>query len=338
MKYFNYLFLLTFIFFACKPEKKTPPKKIKPTLTVTTEKVQPKAIEQDHRIDLDLILSIGNNDYEAIFDNGHLQLCCYSDFTDPHEALPHLKYKKSFELYTNDNTIDTVWVYQSKHSYFKTYHNRHPEVNSVHLVAGVINANEDIDLEKVRIGMNKLVFLEQFFKPTALLNEIKKLTVIESELGEAQMTFKFENYQLKTIIFDSDYDWIDKQLTSKTKNIALLFNPKKDFTLIPNDSSNSPCVDSTFEKKVTWTLTPKEIRRVFKNAKPINGSEWHHLFGHFPCSVEGKLLQNESIYGYAINSGGWFYIHASDTTLIYGNFNKELDSLFLGSAWTDDKE
>ena len=338
MKYINYLFFLTLFFLACKPEKKLPPKKIEHTLTITTEKAQPKVIKQDHRIDLNLILSTGNNDYEAIFDNSELQLCCYSDIIDPHGALPHLKYKKSFELYTNDNKIDTVWVYQSKHSYFKTYHNRHPEVNSVHLVAGVINADEDIDLEKVRIGMNKIAFLEQFFKPAALLKEINKLTIIENEMGEAQMSFKFENDQLKTIIIDSDYDWIDKQLTSNTKNKALLFNPKKDFTLIPNDPSNSPCVDSTFEKKVTWTLTPEEIRRVFKNAKPINGPEWHHLFGHYSCSVEGKLLQNESIYGYSINSGGWFNIHASDTTLIYGNFNKALDSLFLGSAWTDDNE
>lgn len=85
-------------------------------------------------------------------------------------------------------------------------------MNRIVLVYGEILGEKDIDDKRVEIGLNKIKFLEQFFKPSKILDKVNQFSISEDELGNTETIFKFEDDKLKVIIFNSSYDWINKKL------------------------------------------------------------------------------------------------------------------------------
>ena len=127
------------------------------------------------------------------------------------------------------------------------------------------------------------------------------------------------------------------------ENEIEIFDQNEIFKLTKVLKSNDyPSSDKDTTICIGWTLTESAIEQIIKDSKPISGPEWHHQFGHFPCRIHGKLLQDSKEYEFSINSGSWLTVSSTDTTLIFGSFKEENNRYFLSSAWTvedmDEKE
>jgi hypothetical protein len=85
-----------------------------------------------------------------------------------------------------------------------------------------------------------------------------------------------------------------------------------------------------------WDLDKVQITNIIKGSNPITGPEWHYQFDHLPCSINGKIIQNEQEYEYSINGGAWFMIHVKDTSFIFGSFSTENDKYFLSEPWVEE--
>ncbi|MFN3195686.1 MAG: hypothetical protein ACE364_07060 [Chlorobiota bacterium] len=124
-------------------------------------------------------------------------------------------------------------------------------------------------------------------------------------------------------------------LQTTMKNQTVIFDSNKDFEVLELVKSNDyPSSDNDTSACINWTLDKIEIEKIIQESRPINGSEWHHLFGHYPCVIQGVILQGSTEYKYSINSGAWFTIDSPDTTLVFGSFNEENNKFFLDSAWS----
>jgi len=74
--------------------------------------------------------------------------------------------------------------------------------------------------------------------------------------------------------------------------ISAVFKPKENFKVV----NYNKVIDEQIKDVDTlscnqWKLNSLDIEKVIKESKPISGYEWHHLYGHFTCEYEGKLLQ-----------------------------------------------
>ena len=210
MKHFSILLLIILNLSSCKTDKKQTESN-KRNDSESQNEVE-SIIISDDRLDLDEILSSDENDYITSFTDGTLSMCCYDEIIDLSESLIRSNFKKEIETYNSEDKIDTVFVYKSKKSFFKEYYNNHPKVDRMNLVYGEILDEKDLDDKRAEIGLSKIKFLQQFFKPTEILNELEQFSISEDELGEAETIFKFEDDKLKVIIFNSSYDWINKKL------------------------------------------------------------------------------------------------------------------------------
>lgn len=85
-----------------------------------------------------------------------------------------------------------------------------------------------------------------------------------------------------------------------------------------------------------WLLMKADISTIMEYMQPIRGEEWHHLFGHYPCSLEGQVGQNGFVYHLSINGGGWLAVQGSDTVLYFGIFEEEMRKYFIDIAWNED--
>jgi len=175
----------------------------------TIEKIE--SIASDKRINLDSILNQKHNDYLASVDDSTLSLCCY-EVLDIIKSIDLRKFKKTTEVYDLENQKKTVDVFYLGESFLKEYYNNHPEVMHKDLICGKIDNNDLITNSKIQIGMNKTDLLQMIFQPTEIFEKINRLDIYENELGESFTSYIFENNKLKEITFDSDYDWIDKEL------------------------------------------------------------------------------------------------------------------------------
>lgn len=117
----------------------------------------------------------------------------------------------------------------------------------------------------------------------------------------------------------------------------LKFNVKDDVEIISKLTSNnysSSSMDTTICED--WSLSDTQIKTIIKGSQSITGPEWHHQFDHLPCSISGKIIQNEQEYEYSINGGAWFMIHVKDTSFIFGSFNTENNKYFLSEPWVEE--
>ena len=207
------------VFTSCNQKKKTEntiskvvhseSKITRPNQSQTENNIYEK---QDVRINLDETLKDEQNDYLASLSNGVLDLCCY-DLIDVSESVNYSKFTEGIEIYNStENKTDTINLYKFKGSYLKKYFNKNPRVQKLDLVSGKITDNSILYGSTIKIGMNKNELLELIFKPSNLFKIVNQLTISENELGEAFTIYKFENEKLKEILFDSTYEWIDKDL------------------------------------------------------------------------------------------------------------------------------
>ena len=160
---------------------------------------------------------------------------------------------------------------------------------------------------------------------------------IAGRCNEITMFFSKGGYETQKIIFpNNSTDTILLQPT--TKQQTALFDFGKGFEILELEKANDyPSSDKDTTACINWTLDKLDIERIIKQSKPISGPEWHHLFGHYPCRIHGKLLQDSNEFEYSINSGAWFTVSSPDTTLMFGSFKEENKKYFLDSAWTEEE-
>lgn len=117
----------------------------------------------------------------------------------------------------------------------------------------------------------------------------------------------------------------------KTADNFELLNNKKTIDTESSETDTTACTN--------WTLTTNEIQTIIKDSEIISGPDWHHLFGHLPCSIKGQLKQNGTTFDFQINSGSWMTIACGDSTIFLGSFKTENEHLFMSTAMKegDDK-
>ncbi len=179
--------------------------------TSSDEFIVNKHVDSDSRIEIKSELNEKHNDYLASFDNTELSICCYQ-LLDISKHIDYEKCTKTIEEYESENNIKHVDIYIFENSFLKKFYNKHPEVMHEDIVCGRIVDNNLISNSKIKIGMTKSSLLETIFQPTEFFEQISILTVYENELGESHTSYRFDNDKLVEIVFDSDYDWIDKEL------------------------------------------------------------------------------------------------------------------------------
>ncbi len=84
-----------------------------------------------------------------------------------------------------------------------------------------------------------------------------------------------------------------------------------------------------------WEIPIVKLSKIITDCKNIDGVLWHHLFDVLPCVIKGELIQNSQQYQFEVNGGSWLYIRSSDTTLIFGSFNRENEKYFLLAAYKE---
>jgi hypothetical protein len=179
--------------------------------TLSEKLVVKKQVDNDSRIDIESVLKDKHNEYLASFKNSKLSLCCYQ-LLDITKHIDYSAFTKTVEKYESENTIKQVDIYRFESSFLKKFYNKHPNVMHEDLVFGRIVDNNLIPNSKIKIGMTESSLLEILFQPTDFFKQIDTLTVYENELGESHTLFIFDNDSLVEILFDSDYDWINKEL------------------------------------------------------------------------------------------------------------------------------
>ena len=115
-----------------------------------------------------------------------------------------------------------------------------------------------------------------------------------------------------------------------------VFDINKDFEINTLEkSSNYPSSDTDTLACSKWNLSKTQIKKIILESIPINGFEWHHLFGHFPCQIHGKILQDSTEFEYYVNAGAWLKISSTDSTITLGSFKDENDQFFIDGAWKE---
>ena len=169
-----------------------------------------KVLKTDGKLDLDSLIHIHNNQYLLSLSGGEVQLC-YGYRFDLHVKDYNI-FTKRTEKYNNGKSDQVVTVYIFENSFLKEYFNKDPDVNRLDIVYGRILSDKISLTEGVRVGMSKNAMLLKIFKPSDLFDSINKLTIYEDERGEYWTSIIFKDNRLAEVIFDSDYDWIDKKL------------------------------------------------------------------------------------------------------------------------------
>jgi len=171
-------------------------------------------------------------------------------------------------------------------------------------------------------------------KTMTMKNGSYEIYGIKGKCKEITMFFTKDGYETQKVTFlNNSTDTILLQPTPKQQIVKFDFN--KDFEIIElNKSNDYPSSDTDTTVCIKWSLNKFEIEKIIKESKSISGPEWNHLFGHYPCRIYGKLLQNSTEFDYSINSGAWSTVSSSDTILRFGSFKKVNNKYFLDSAWT----
>jgi hypothetical protein len=136
---------------------------------------------------------------------------------------------------------------------------------------------------------------------------------------------------MDSIILKADQDISDDRMDGFFDNLNTfeILDIKK--------NSNYPSSDNDTTQCLSWTLSISDIKIIIKDSRQINGPEWHHLFGHFPCDIKGHLKQNNEDFEFHINAGSWLTVNSKDTSIYYGSFDPKYKHLFLGQPW-DEKD
>ncbi len=168
----------------------------------------------NHKLDLDSLINVWPNQYLLTFKNSDLDICYIKQFEL--KVQDYSLFAKSLETYTriSEDEIDTLTadVYTYKESYLKEYFNDHPDVKQIDIAYGKI-VNEKILLTHgIRVGMAKDSILNKIFKSTNTFDSVSKLTIYKDEFGDDWVILNFAENKLSEVIFDSFFNWIEKDL------------------------------------------------------------------------------------------------------------------------------
>lgn len=135
-----------------------------------------------------------------------------------------------------------------------------------------------------------------------------------------------------TIISNNESDSIIDPSIKKihfknSNNFSVLDNIT--YSLYPSSQSDTLICDK-------WHLTKQDIIRVIKDSEHISNQDWHYLYSHLPCMLSGTIKQNNLMFKFEINSGGWIVIFEPDTNYYLGNFKKENEHFFLDKVWVEE--
>jgi hypothetical protein len=208
-----------------------------------------------------------------------------------------------------------------------------------HLSGVVLDKLTKRPIENVAIGRTDTTDLDNPFNRKTMTQAKGNYEIygIAGRCNEITMFFTKDGYETKKVTFhNNSADTILLQPTSKQQ--TELFDLNKNFEIIELHKSNDyPSSDKDTTVCINWTLNKSEVKKIIQQSKPISGPEWHHLFGHYPCRIYGKLIQGLKEFEYSINSGSWFTVNSPDTTLRFGSFKEENNKYFLDSAWTEEE-
>ena len=106
---------------------------------------------------------------------------------------------------------------------------------------------------------------------------------------DALMTLTWKSNDSLKITYDVDFG---DNVQTRTFGFSSAFDHTRSFKVV----NYSKVIDEQIKDVDTlscnqWKLNSLDIEKVIKESKPISGYEWHHLYGHFTCEYEGKLLQ-----------------------------------------------
>lgn len=208
----------------------------------------------------------------------------------------------------------------------------------VYKVSGIVlDKSTGKPIDSIAIGKTDTTDLDNPFNRKTYTDEKGEYDIsgVSGKCDRVTLYFTNDNYLTQKITFkNGSHDSIYLEPIKK-----LIFNPNQPFDISEikkTDSFPSSMKDTEVCKE--WNLNEKEIRKIITESKPINGSEWHYLFGHYPCKIDVKLTQNENEFNALINAGAWIFIRSNDTTQMFGNFKKENEKYFLDKAWEEEPE
>ena len=206
-----------------------------------------------------------------------------------------------------------------------------------HLTGIVLDKQTNKPIKNVAIGKTDTTDLDNPFnsKTMTKINGYYTIYGVSGRCNDITMFFTKEGYETQTILFrNNSSDTIFLEPIHKPE--AALFDPNQEFIMLEiTESNDHHSTKSDTSKCNDWTLGKLDIQQIFTDSKLITGPEWHHMFGHYPCFIDGVILQDSTEYKYSINSGAWFTISSYDTTWIYGSFKNENNIFFNDSAWIE---
>jgi hypothetical protein len=208
-----------------------------------------------------------------------------------------------------------------------------------HLSGVVLDKFTNKPIQDVAIGKTDTTDLQNPFNRKTMTTENGTYEIygVAGRCNEITMFFSKDGYETQKLVFpNNSTDTILLQPTAKQQ--TTIFDINKDFDIVELEKSNDhPSSDKDTTVCINWTLDKLEIKKIIQESEPISGFEWHHLFGHYPCRILGKLRQGSTEFEYSINSGAWFTVSSADTTLMYGSFKEENNKYFIDSAWTEEE-
>lgn len=208
-----------------------------------------------------------------------------------------------------------------------------------HLTGVVLNKLTKKPIQDVAIGKTDSTKLGNPFNRKTMTTEkgFYEIFGIAGRCNEVTMYFSKYGFETQKIqLSNNSTDTI--LLQPATNQQTTIFDYTKDFEVLELEKSNDyPSSDKDTTVCINWTLDKLEIEKIIQQSKPISGTEWHYLFGHYPCRIHGKLIQDSTEFEYSINSGAWFTVSSPDTTLMFGSFKEENNKYFLDSAWTEEE-
>lgn len=161
---------------------------------------------------------------------------------------------------------------------------------------------------------------------------------VSEDCLEKSFLLSVEGYVNKEVqLLNNSFDTI--YLVPQAKFATWNFNQKEDFQILRVERENNHEPDDSLSSGCDkWSLSGEAIKDIIHQAQPISGPEWHHLFGHYPCWINGKIKQGETEYQYSINNGSWLNIWTKDSTLRLGVYNDKHRKHFLDAPWTEQDE
>lgn len=124
--------------------------------------------------------------------------------------------------------------------------------------------------------------------------------------------------------------------TQQTEVPKPFFDTQAPFEVIGMEKQHHRHAQNDTPECLEWQLTPALVHKLLPAAQPITNSEWHYEFGHYACSYEMELLQNNTTYACSINAGAWFTISTQDSVQTYGSYTDAMNVYFIDGPWKEE--